>query len=139
MIQIKDERTTASYAEVMTNSPQLLQPAAADIVPLADATQFSPQGIVSRTLLSVPGLRVTLFGFAPGQELTEHSSGSRAIIQILSGTSSWTIAGEPRVIRAGELLHLPPGTPHAVRAEEAFSMLLTLVRAPAERALASNS
>lgn len=98
---------------------------------LADATQYSAGGIVSRTLFSREGLRVTLFGFAPGQELTEHTSSSRAFIQILSGSSEWTIAGEPRRLGAGGLLHLPPQTPHAVRADESFSMLLTLVREPA--------
>lgn len=106
-------------------------------VTLADATQFSTNGIVSRTLVSREGLRVTLFGFAAGQELTEHASSSRALIQILTGTSQWSVAGEPRTVRAGELLHLPPGTPHAVRADEPFSMLLTLVREPAVGPLAT--
>ena len=108
-------------------------------VTLADATQFSTNGIVSRTLVSREGLRVTLFGFAAGQELTEHASSSRALIQILTGTSQWSVAGEPRTVRAGELLHLPPGTPHAVRADEPFSMLLTLVREPAAGPLATAS
>jgi len=109
-------------------APTLLDPAIAGTVTLAEATQFSPSGIVSRALLSRPGLRVTLFGFAAGQELTEHASSSRAIIQILSGSSAWTVDGAPRIVAAGEVLHLPPHTPHAVRAEEPFSMLLTLVR-----------
>jgi quercetin dioxygenase-like cupin family protein len=80
--------------------------------------------------MASPGLRVTLFGFAAGQELTEHTSSSRALIQILSGSSTWMIDGQTRTLRAGELLHLPSGTPHAVRAEEPFSMLLTLAREP---------
>ncbi len=115
----------------MKASSALLDPTASGSIALADATQFSPHGIVSRALLSTPELRVTLFGFAAGQELTEHTSTSRAIIQVLSGSSSWTVAGEPRLLTTGALLHLPPGTPHAVRAEEPFSMLLILVREPA--------
>lgn len=123
----------------MKAASTLLDPAVAGTVLLAEATQFSPSGIVSRALLSRPGLRVTLFGFAAGQELTEHASSSRAIIQILSGTSAWTVAGKPQVVAAGEVLHLPPGTPHAVRAEEPFSMLLTLVREPDASPLATTS
>jgi quercetin dioxygenase-like cupin family protein len=125
--------------KAMTVASTLLDPACAGMISLADATQFSPSGIVSRALLSRPGLRVTLFGFTAGQELTEHASSSRAIIQILSGSSAWTVAGAARVVRTGEVLHLPPGTPHAVRAEEPFSMLLALVREPEANALATAS
>jgi quercetin dioxygenase-like cupin family protein len=112
----------------MKQNSSLFDPAASGIISLAANTQFSPQGIVSRALVTTPGMRVTLFGFAEGQELTEHASSSRAIIQVLSGRSEWTIAGEPRVVSAGEVLHMPPGTRHAVRAAEPFSMLLTLVK-----------
>lgn len=110
------------------NSRTLLDSDRAGTVPLAAATQFSDNGIVSRTVLSAGRSRVVLFGFAAGQELTEHASPARALVQMLSGRAEWTLAGEKRILGAGELLHLPPGLPHAVRALETFSMLLTLVR-----------
>ena len=97
-------------------------------LPLAACTQFSDSGIVSRTLLDAGRTRVVLFGFAAGQELTEHATPARAIIQMLSGRAEWTLAGKKRTLAAGDLLHLPPGQPHAVQAAEPFSMLLTLVR-----------
>lgn len=130
MIHIKEVGADSPYGEPMKHASSLLDPATAGTVALGEATQYSPNGIVSRAILSGPGLRVTLFGFAPGQELTEHTSTSRAIVHVLTGSSAWTVAGEPRIVRAGELLHLPPGTPHGVRAEEPFSMLLTLIREP---------
>ena len=71
----------------MKTSATLLDPVAPGVLDLADATQFSPQGIVSRGVIAAPGLRVTLFGFAAGQELTEHTSSSRALIQILTPSS----------------------------------------------------
>lgn len=138
MIQIKAASPGESYVRLMPiSSSTLLQRDSSGSVTLAEATQFSASGIVSRAVLSCDGLRVTLFGFAAGQELTEHTSSSRALIQILSGSSTWTIAGREQVAGAGELLHLPPHTPHAVRAEEPFSMLLTLIREPAPRPLAN--
>jgi quercetin dioxygenase-like cupin family protein len=112
----------------MKKNASLLDPGAAGVIGLQANTQFSEQGIVSRALITTPTMRVTLFGFAEGQELTEHASSSRAIIQILSGKSEWTIAGTHMEIGAGEVLHMPPGTRHAVRANEPFSMLLTLVK-----------
>jgi len=49
-------------------------------------------------------------------------------VQVLSGTCEFTLAGKKTPLRAGELLHMPPGLPHAVTATEAFSMLLVIIR-----------
>ncbi len=110
------------------SSRTLLPSDAAGVLPLVPSTQFSDSGIVSRTILAAGRTRVVLFGFAAGQELTEHATPARALVQMLSGRAEWTLAGEKRTLTAGELLHMPPGLPHAVRAQEPFSMLLTLVR-----------
>ena len=110
------------------SSSTLLASDAAGVLALVPATQFSDSGIVSRTILSAGRTRVVLFGFAAGQELTEHATPARALVQMLSGRAEWTLAGEKRSLAAGELLHMPPGLSHAVRANEPFSMLLTLVR-----------
>jgi len=93
---------------------------------LGDGTPAVGHGIVSRAVLFTPELRVTLFNFAAGQALTEHTSTSRALIQVLSGAGEFTVAGIPRTLRAGELLHLPPRAPHAVIATEPMTMLLVL-------------
>jgi quercetin dioxygenase-like cupin family protein len=69
-----------------------------------------------------------LFGFAEGQELTEHTSTQHAFIQILSGECEFSIAGDPQNLKAGDFLYLPPNLPHAVRATTQFSMLLTLAK-----------
>src|SRR6185436_14435416 len=74
-------------------------------------------GIVSRTLLATPEMRVVLFTFAAGQSLTEHTSTSRALIQVLSGEGEFVVDGDPRVLKSGALLHLPPRMPHAVNAK----------------------
>ena len=94
---------------------------------LADAVQLSPSGIVSRTVLQTPEIRVVLFAFAEGQELTSHTSRRRALVQILSGECDFFFTGAWQRLTAGTFLHLPPNHPHAVRAGAgAFSMLLTL-------------
>jgi quercetin dioxygenase-like cupin family protein len=93
---------------------------------LADNAQIVSQGIVSKTVLAAPGMRAALFSFAAEQVLTEHTSTSRALIHILSGECEFSVAGSPRILRAGDLLHLPPSVPHALRATEAMTMLLVL-------------
>jgi len=111
----------------------LFDPAAAGVIHLADAAQFSEAGIVSRTLHDAAGVRVTLFAFATGQQLTEHASPARALVQVLGGACEFTLAGQKTPLRAGDLLHMPPGLAHAVCATEPFSMLLTTIREPLEK------
>lgn len=98
------------------------------IISLPAETQFAPNGIVSRTLLRTASSRVTLFGFAEGQELTEHTSTQHAIVQVLSGECEFSLAGKAHRLKAGDVVNMPPGLPHAVRATQQFSMLLTLSR-----------
>ena len=106
----------------------LFDPAAAAVIHLADAAQYSEAGIVSRALHDRGGVRVTLFSFAAGQQLTEHASPARALVQILGGACEFTLAGKRTPLRAGDFLHMPPGLPHAVDATEPFSMLLFTIR-----------
>ena len=89
-------------------------------------------GIVSQALLTAPGLRVTLFQFAAGQELSEHTSPARVLVQVIAGECEFSIAGQPRSLKPGELLHLPPGAPHAVRAATALTFLVIQAAPPAK-------
>ena len=98
------------------------------VISLAQETQFAPNGIVSRTLLRTPTARVVLFGFAAGQELTEHTSTQHALIQVLSGEGEFSLGGKPHALKAGDFLHMPPNLPHAVKATSQLAMLLTLFK-----------
>lgn len=94
---------------------------------LAKAAQTSSAGIVSRTVLQTPEMRVVLFAFAEGQELTTHTSARRALVHVLEGAGEFHYGGAWHDLAAGTLLHLPPSHAHAVRASRgAFCMLLTL-------------
>jgi quercetin dioxygenase-like cupin family protein len=108
------------------NERPLIDPAREHVLSLEAETQFTPNGIVSRTLLRTANSRTVLFGFAEGQELTEHTSTQHALIQILSGECEFFLAGQPHSLKAGAMLYMPPNLAHAVRATTQFSMLLTL-------------
>lgn len=98
------------------------------VLALADETKFAANGIVSRTVLNTAHSRTILFGFAEGQELSEHTSTQHALIQILSGECDFSLDGKVHTLKAGAFLHMPPNLPHAVQAKQPFSMLLTLVK-----------
>jgi quercetin dioxygenase-like cupin family protein len=108
------------------NERPLIESGREKVLSLPAETQYAPNGIVSRTLLRTENSRTVLFGFAEGQELTEHTSTQHALIQILSGECEFSLAGKPRQMRTGDLLYMPPNLPHAVKATQQFSMLLTL-------------
>jgi len=111
----------------MSEKP-LIDPAKEKVISLTDETKFAPNGIVSRTLLRTDTTRVVLFGFAEGQELTEHTSTQQAVVQILSGECEFSLDGAPRLVKAGDLIYMPPNLRHAVKATQPFSMLLTLTK-----------
>jgi quercetin dioxygenase-like cupin family protein len=111
----------------MSEQP-LMDETTAKILSLAEETRYAPNGIVSRTLLRTPGQRVVLFGFAEGQELTEHTSTQTAIVHILTGECEFVLAGQAHSLKSGDLIYMPPNLPHSVRATRQFSMLLTLSR-----------
>lgn len=107
------------------SSGALLASDAFGVCPLLAPAPGVAHGIVSQAVLTAPGLRVTLMHFAAGQELSEHTSTARALVQILSGRCDFTVAGAVHRLAAGDLLHLPPKLPHAVRAVEDMALLLT--------------
>jgi quercetin dioxygenase-like cupin family protein len=125
LIWINPARRRFRDTEPMNEKP-LIDPALGKVISLAEETRFAPNGIVSRTILRTENSRVVLFGFAEGQELTEHTSTQHATIQILSGNCEFVLAGKPHALKTGDLLYMPPNLPHAVKATTQFSMLLTL-------------
>jgi quercetin dioxygenase-like cupin family protein len=125
LTQVKTWFGHFGYVQNMNEMP-IFQSGRQRIVSLKAETQFAPNGIVSRTLLRTENSRVVLFGFAEGQELTEHTSTQHALVQILSGECEFSLAGKPHLMKADDLLYMPPNLPHAVKATKPFSMLLTL-------------
>lgn len=111
----------------MSDQP-MLDPNRDQVICLSEETKYAEHGIVSRNVFRTATCRVVLFGFAEGQELSEHTSTSHALVQILSGTCEFALNGKWHTLQAGNFLNMPPGLPHAIKATGAFSMLLTLIK-----------
>ncbi len=112
-------------------SSALLPSDQAAVCPLAAPATSVAHGIVSQAVLTAPGLRVTLFRFAAGQELSEHTTAARALIQVLAGACEFSLPDGRQQLQAGDLLHLPPKLPHAVRALADLTLLITQATPPA--------
>ncbi|MFY0686001.1 MAG: cupin domain-containing protein [Cyclobacteriaceae bacterium] len=94
----------------------------------AQEIAYSNDGIVSKQILKKKAGNVTLFAFDREQELTEHTSPFDALIQVLEGRATISIAGKAIHLNAGEAILLPANIPHAVQAPEKFKMLLTMIK-----------
>ncbi len=96
---------------------------------LADLVAYQEGAVVSRTLMDGAGGSVTLFAFAAGEGLREHTSPYDALVYLVEGEAEVVIAGASHRVRGGEVILLPAHEPHALRAVQPFKMLLVMVRA----------
>ena len=111
----------------MMDTTLTLDPARPGFTSLLAAPAYTPGGIASRTLLQTPGVRVVWMGLDAGQELTEHTTPKRALVQILEGTGEFQLGPDWQRLGPGDLVHLTPGLPHAVRAFSRMAFLLILI------------
>ena len=89
--------------------------------------EIPPDSIVSRTIHADEWVKVILFGFASGQELSEHTAAKPAILHFLQGEAR-LILGEDAFDVAGETwVHMPPQLPHSIEARTELVMLLLLL------------
>jgi quercetin dioxygenase-like cupin family protein len=100
----------------------------ADLTELVGTIQ--PESITSRQVHHDDAVKVTLFGFAAGQELSEHTASKPAILQVLAGEGTFGLGGAVVEVRPGSWAHMAPHLPHTVTARTPMVMLLTMLKAP---------
>jgi quercetin dioxygenase-like cupin family protein len=93
----------------------------AEVEPPADGT-------LSRTLYQDQHLKVVLFGFAAGQELSEHTAATPAILQFLRGEADVTLGADRVKASAGTWVHMSAQLPHSIQAKTPTKMLLVLLK-----------
>jgi quercetin dioxygenase-like cupin family protein len=98
------------------------------IFQLSDLIDYQDGSVVSRQLVKKAAGNVTLFAFDANEGLSEHTAPYDALVQVLEGKTAITISGEPYVLGPGECILMPAGQPHALKAEEPFKMVLTMIR-----------
>jgi len=95
---------------------------------LAQMVAYQDGAVVSRTLVDRKAGTVTLFAFARGQGLSEHTAPYDATVYVIDGEAQVTIAGKDIKAQAGEMVIMPAGQPHALHAITAFKMMLVMIR-----------
>jgi quercetin dioxygenase-like cupin family protein len=101
----------------------------ATLIPdLATAIQIPEKGTLSLTLHQDDHTKLVLFGFAQGQELSEHTAAVPALIQQIQGDAQWKLGDEVIDAKPGTLAHMPAQMPHSISATTPCIMLLTLLK-----------
>jgi quercetin dioxygenase-like cupin family protein len=90
--------------------------------------EIPEDSIISRTLFSDGQIKVVLFGFAPGQELSEHTSSQAAVLYFVQGEASLTLGSDGMHAQAGSWVHMTPRLAHRIQAETPLIMLLILLK-----------
>lgn len=101
--------------------------AMASVADLAALIDVAAESTVSRTVLRAEGVRVVLFAFDAGQELSEHTAAVPVLIQVLDGRLRIRADARTVELTRGGLLHLATRTPHEVVALEPTRMMLTML------------
>ena len=94
----------------------------AELVP-----EIPPDSIVSRTFYEADRLKAILFGFAPGQELSEHTAARPAILHFLAGEANLTLGEDTQPVQTGSWAIMQPHLPHSIVAKTEVIMLLVLL------------
>jgi quercetin dioxygenase-like cupin family protein len=85
-------------------------------------------GTLSRVLHDDDRLRLVLFAFDAGQELTEHTASVPAVLQVVSGRLRVSAGGDTFEMGPEDWLLLDAGEPHSLLALEPARLLLTMLR-----------
>jgi quercetin dioxygenase-like cupin family protein len=100
----------------------------AQVVNLAGSVNYQEGSVVSRTLIDKKTGTVTLFAFAEGQGLSEHTAPFDALVYLLDGEAEITISGKAFHLKEGEMIIMPANQPHALAAIKKFKMMLIMIR-----------
>ena len=97
-------------------------------VDLAKEVQPPDKGILSRTLFNDDRLKVVLFGFGQGEELSEHTASMPAVLQFIQGEAGLTLDDDTVRAKPGTWVHMPKGMRHSIQAKTPVVMLLLLLK-----------
>jgi quercetin dioxygenase-like cupin family protein len=98
------------------------------VLGLKELVSYQQGSVVSREIIRKSTGTVTLFAFDEGQGLSEHTAPFDALVYIVDGDAEITVSGQAHHVSEGEMLILPAGQPHALRALHGFKMLLVMIR-----------
>lgn len=100
----------------------------AKIFSFSEEVSYNKAAIVSKHALKKETGNVSLFAFDKGEALSEHTAPFDALIQVIDGEAEILIDGKSYFLKTGQSIIMPANIPHAVKATQAFKMILTMIK-----------
>ena len=90
--------------------------------------EIPPDSIVSRSIFEQEHLKGILFGFAKGQELSEHTASFPAVLHFIKGEAEVSLSTDKHLVKPGAWVHMAANVPHSILAKSELVMMLLLLR-----------
>jgi len=98
------------------------------VIELAGLIDYQDGSVVSKEIIKKETGTVTIFAFAEGQGLSEHTAPFDALVYILDGEAQITISGAANHLTQGQMIIMPANEPHALKATKPYKMLLVMIK-----------
>ena len=93
-----------------------------------DLAAYQEHSVVSREIIRKPAGTISVFAFDQEEGLSEHTAPFDAVVHILEGEAEIRIDGKAHRVKAGEVIIMPAGKPHALKAVTKYKMLLIMIK-----------
>lgn len=95
---------------------------------LLKEVEVPKKGILSHTLHNDDNVKVVIFGFSTGQELSAHTAPFPADIFFLQGEGKLTLGNDQMAVQAGSFAHMTANLSHSIVAETPLVMVLVMMK-----------
>ena len=95
---------------------------------LLEELKIPENGILSRTLHDDEQMKVVIFGFDAGHELSEHTASMPATLHMLQGEAKLTWCDDSMEVVAGAWVHMADNLKHSLYAKTPVVMFLYLLK-----------
>jgi quercetin dioxygenase-like cupin family protein len=95
---------------------------------LAEALPVTASATTSRSLVDNERVRVVAFAFDTGEQLTEHTASMPVVVQLITGSMRFDVAGETHQLTGGDCVYLAANEAHSLEALEPCLMSLVMIR-----------
>jgi len=95
---------------------------------LIEIIEYVPNSVVSKTIIRKTTGNISLVAIDTGEILAERTSPFDTFIQVIEGVAEIVIDKVPNILQTGQAIIIPAHVPNAVKANERFKMLSTVIK-----------
>ena len=95
---------------------------------LIEIIEYVPNSVVTRSIIRKTTGNVSVIAIDTGENLEDKISPFDTFVQIIDGTAELMIDNKLHLLNTGEGIIIPAHTSHAVKANERFKMISTIIK-----------